>query len=141
MKKGKTYWDEIKNNENRYSYMGWEVKLCKKPTRKYNPITGEFTEKITLEIEWPFRSGDGLSAKEKSEIKNGVKEIRKIEKILASSSSNYNEYLQLQQRVSREDYKTIIELYDGGLKGFNLRNHIQNQFLTEDEAHSLFYRM
>ena len=141
MKKENTYWDEIKNNENHYSYMGWEIKLCRKTTRKYNPTSGEFTEKTALEFEWPFRSGDELSAKEKSEIKNGIKEIRAIEKILAISSSNYNEYLQLKQRVSREDYKTIIELYDEGLKGFDLRNHIIHNLLTDGEAYSLFYRM
>jgi len=138
----KTYWDVIKNQETFYSggSQGWEVHLRYSDTHKYNHKTHEYKVVQTLQYQWPFSSGDGVSREEKAQTRKDVTNARKIEKILASASVDQYEYRDLCKRAyGRHD--EIFKLYDEGLKGFALRNHIAFNFWTDAEAHSLFWRM
>ena len=142
MKKVKTYWDEIKDQETFYcgGSQGWEVHLNRQPSYRCNPKTHECKEVETLQFAWPFYAGDGVSREEKSQTRKDVSRKRKLEKILASASVDRSEYLELCKRsYGRND--EIFKLYDDGLKGFALRNHIAINFWTDAEAHSLFWRM
>jgi hypothetical protein len=142
MAKVKTYWDTIKNEETFYSggSQGWEVHLRYSDTHKYNHKTHEYTRNQTLQYQWPFSSGDGVSREEKSQTRKDVTTTRKIERILASASIDQSEYQNLCKR-SYGRHDEIFKLYDDGLKGFALRNHIAINFWTDAEAHSLFWRM
>ena len=96
----------------------------------------------TLQFTWPFYAGDGVSREEKSQTRKDVSRKRKLEKILASASVDRSEYLDLCKRTySETNQEAVIDLYSKGLKGFALRNHIIQHFLTDGEAYSLFYRM
>ena len=142
MKKVKTYWDEIKDQETFYygGSQGWEVHLRRQPSYRCNPKTHECKEVETLQFQWPFYTGDGVSREEKSQTRKDVSRKRKLEKILASASVDRNEYLDLCKRAYGK-HDEILKLYNDGLKGFALRNHIIQHFLTDGEAYSLFYRM
>ena len=142
MAKVKTYWDVIKNQETFYTggSQGWEVHLRYTDVHKYNHKTHECKVVKALQFDWPFRSGDGVSREEKSQTRKDVTNARKIEKILASASIDRNEYQDLCKRAYGRK-EEIFKLYDEGLKGFALRNHIFFNFLTDAEAHSLFWRM
>jgi len=144
MTKAKTYWDTIKNQETFYSggSKGWVVHLRRQTSYKYNHKTHEYREVETLQFQWPFSAGDGITREEKSEIRKEVTMKRKLEKILASASIDRFEYRDLCSRIDTPELKQeIIKLYDDGLKGFPLRNYIQQQYLTDSQAHSLFWRM
>jgi hypothetical protein len=144
MAKVKTYWDEIKDQETFYSggSQGWEVHLRRQSSYRYNPKTHECKEVETLQFAWPFCNGDGISREEKAQVRKDVTTKRKIEKILASASINRNEYQDLRSRIDTSELEQeIIKLYNDGLKGFPLRNYIQQNHLTNSEAHSLFWRM
>jgi hypothetical protein len=144
MKKVKTYWDEIKDQETFYygGSQGWEVHLRRQPSYRCNPKTHECKEVETLQFTWPFYAGDGVSREEKSQTRKDVSRKRKLEKILASASVDRSEYLDLCKRTySETNQEAVIDLYSKGLKGFALRNHIIQHFLTDGEAYSLFYRM
>ena len=79
---------------------------------------------------------------EKSQTRKDVSRKRKLEKILASASVDRSEYLELCKRVCDKTIEElVINLFSNGLKGFNLRNHINQNFYTGEEAYSLFYRM
>ena len=142
MAKVKTYWDTIKNEETFYSggSQGWEVHLRRQPSYTYNHKTHESKEVETLQFQWPFSAGDGISREEKAQVRKDVTTKRKIEKILASASIDRNEYHNLCKR-SYGRHDEIFKLYNDGLKGFALRNHIAINFWTDAEAHSLFWRM
>ena len=144
MAKVKTYWDEIKDQETFYygGSQGWEVHLRRQPFYIFDPKTHESKEVEKLQFEWPFYIGDGISRKEKAAIRKEVTMKRKLEKILASASINRNEYQDLRSRIDTSELEQeIIKLYNDGLKGFPLRNYIQQNHLTNSEAHSLFWRM
>ena len=144
MAKVKTYWDEIKDQETFYygGSQGWEVHLRRQPSYRCNPKTHECKEVETLQFTWPFYAGDGVSREEKSQTRKDVSRKRKLEKILASASVDRSEYLDLCKRVcDKTKEELVIRLFSNGLKGFNLRNHINQNFYTNDEAYSLFYRM
>jgi hypothetical protein len=142
MAKVKTYWDTIKNEETFYSggSQGWEVHLRYSDTHKYNHKTHEYKVAQTLQFQWPFSTGDGISREEKAQVRKDVTTARKIQKILASASINQSDYQDLWKRAYGRT-EEIIKLYDDGLTGFALRNHIFFNFLTNAEAHSLFWRM
>lgn len=144
MAKVKTYWDEIKDIEMFYygGSQGWEVHLRYSDTYRYNPKTHESKKTQTLQFQWPFYTGDGVSREEKSQTRKDVTKSRKLERILASASIDRSEYLDLCKRTySKTNQEAVIDLYSKGIKGFALRNHIIQHFLTDGEAYSLFYRM
>jgi hypothetical protein len=135
-KKVSTYWDVIKDNETHYSSGGWEVSLRKNCYYDHK----KDREVFKLEFVWPY--WEGVSRKERSECRKDVLVKRKLEKILASSSRDREEYRDLNQRIDTPELiQKIFDLYKGGLKGFELGKYIREGHYTMAEANSLFYRM
>ena len=128
MTKIKTYWDEIKNHPSRFSggKQGWEV------IRERCPYSNKMI------FIFPFSSGDGVSREEKALCRKDVKKQFELIKTLAQASRNREEYRDLYNRVSDENWNEIVAT---GLKGFDLGKYISERYLTQDQAYTLFYRM
>jgi len=141
-KKIKTYWDEIKNDEFSLSggNWGWEVCFRFEETNTFDRKTGEFKEGKTLKPHWPsFNSGgEKVPREEKSLCRKEVMQKYKQRKMLAQASRNLEEYRDLKRRVSKENWEDIVST---GIKGLDLGRYIRGKYLTDQEAHSLFYRM
>ena len=140
MTKVKTYWDEIKNEESYYygGTRGWEIPLRWVDVSKYDNKTHKTVKSRSLQFVFPFSSGDGVSSVEKALTRKEVKLSRQKEKMLAQASRNVEEFRELRSRVYGESWGMIAST---GLKGFDLARYIQNTFITQNEANSLFYRM
>ena len=137
MGKIKTYWDEIKDKPTHYygGNQGWEVHLKLEEYSNYK--TNKRTKKLVWC--WPFYSGDGVPRSEKALCRKQVLFTRFKEKTLAQASLNVDEYRELWQRlrnIDEEEFKKLVE----NRKGFELRNYIQQCYLTYGEAHALFWR-
>lgn len=142
MAKVKTYWDEIKNDECTFygGSQGWEVKLIWTETRKYNPKTGARRVK-QLVLHWPFGAGDGVPREEKTQCREEVNFMKRRRKILAQAAQNRTEYEDLLNRVYNLSIDDFNEIIKTGLKGYELRNYIQSNCLTDGEAYASFWRM
>jgi hypothetical protein len=131
MKKEKTYWDEIKNEERNYCGQGWEVRYCRE----------DWGEKPKFYFRWPFVTGDGVPRDVKGKCRKEVLFQRYRQKSLASISTNRDEYQDLMSRVgemNKEEFRKLIE--NSGLKGFELRNYIQTYHWTYSESFASFWR-
>ena len=146
MKKVKTYWDEIKDEECHFygGSMGWEVHLSWEVYWDYSKSrfgNGEPEKKRQLKIQWPWSWDDKLPRGEKAQTRKDVLLQKKTRKLLAQASSNRSEFHDLNDRTYNMSPEEWDELFKLGLKGFDLRNYIQHTKLTDSEAHSLFWRM
>jgi hypothetical protein len=140
MAKVKTYWDEIKNEEF-FLYggnQGWEVHFRFVENWRYNPKTNESKKIRSLQPQWPFGYGDGVPRGERTLCKKEVMQKYKQRKMLAQASRNSEEYRDLHNRINDENWEDIVAT---GLKGFNLGQYIREKYLTDSEAHTLFWRM
>lgn len=141
MKKVKTYWDEIKNEEF-FLYggnWGWEIHFRFVETWDWDRKTGERKSKKSLQPQWPFGYGsEKVPREEKALCKKEVMQKYKQRKMLAQASRNIKEYGDLHARINKENWEDIVET---GFKGINLGNYIRSKYLTEREAYALFYNM
>jgi hypothetical protein len=140
MAKVKSYWDEIKNDEF-FLYggnQGWEVHFRWTETSLFDRKTGEFKRRKTIQPQWPFGYGDRIPRGERTLCKKEVMQKYKQRKILAQASRNSEEYRDLHARINDERWEDILAT---GLKGFNLGQYIREKYLTDSEAHALFWRM
>jgi len=119
----KNYWDKIKKQPTYLYGGGWEVRY-------------EYCEhRKQMIFIWP--SFEGIKRVEKTKIKNEVKlQLLKL-KILSQASSNRDEYLDLINRITDKEFNEILETK---IRGFALGNYIRNNFLTDAQAHTLFWR-
>jgi hypothetical protein len=141
MKKVKTYWDEIKNEEF-FLYggnWGWEIHFRFENVGRYNPKTNEHKYVKSLQPQWPFRYGsEKVPKEEKALCKKEVMQQYKQRKMLAQASRNLEEYRDLHARINKERWEDIVAT---GFKGINLGNYIRSKYLTEREGYALFYNM
>jgi hypothetical protein len=140
MAKVKTYWDEIKNDEF-FLYggsQGWEVHFRRVKVGHWDKKSGEHKYKESIQPQWPFSYGEKLPKGEKALCKKEVMQKYKQRKMLAQASRNYGEYRDLHNRINNENWEDIVAT---GLKGFNLGQYIREKYLTDSEAHTLFWRM
>ena len=145
MAKVKTYWDEIKDDEVNFygGSMGWEVRLMWVDCYQWNSNKRASIKKRRLELQWPWGYGgqEKLPKGEKAQTRKDVLLQKKIRKLLAQASTNYSEYRDLNSRTHNFTDEDWGELFNLGLKGFELGNWIRRQHLTYGEAHALFWRM
>lgn len=143
MAKVKTYWDEIKNDEVFFygGNQGWEVHVRWETYRDWNRKTGESVVRRRLTPQWPFGYGDGVSREEKALCRKDVNLQIKKRRILAQASRNQTEYRDLMGRVYGMEESEFNKIIQTGLKGFELGNYICHNYLTDSEAHALFWRM
>tara|TARA_R110000751_G_scaffold28319_2_gene73916 strand:+ start:2080 stop:2520 length:441 start_codon:yes stop_codon:yes gene_type:complete len=144
-KRAKTYWDEIKDEECHFygGSMGWEVHLRWDSWTEYDCNTDQHIEKRQLRLQWPwgYRGQEKLPKGEKAQARKDVLLKKKTRKLLAQASANYSEYQELNQRTGGMSHEDWDELFKLKLKGYDLRNYIQLNKLTDGEAYSLFWRM
>lgn len=138
MEKVKTYWDEIKNEEFHLygGNQGWEVLFRFTEIGYWDRKSGEYKYKKSIQPQWPGFSG--ASREERALCRKEVMQKYKQRKILAQASRNYEEYRDLHYRINNERWEDILAT---GLKGFNLGKYIREKYLTDSEAHTLFWRM
>lgn len=143
MAKVKTYWDEIKDEETHFygGSSGWEVHLRWVESYKWDSKKGVSVNKKRLELQWPWSYGDKLPKGEKAQTRKDVMLKKKIRKMLAQASPDREMYDNLCNRTAGLDHEQWGEIFNMGLKGFDLGNWIHRQYLTHGEAHSLFYHM
>jgi hypothetical protein len=143
MAKVKTYWDEIKNDECTFygGRQGWEVRMIWTENWKYNPKTGESILVKQLVLQWPFGVGDGVPGEEKAQCRKEVNFKKRRRKILAQAAQNRTEYEDLLNRVYKLSMDDFNEIIKKDLKGYELRNYIQLNYLTDGEAYASFWRM
>ena len=143
MAKVKTYWDEIKNDETHFSggTQGWEVRLLWEDDWKYDRKTGEDVKVRKLKLQFPFGPGDGVPREEKKQCREEVMLKKRLRRKLAMASRNRDEYGDLQSRVRRCSKEEKNMILNSKLKKFDLGEFIRNKYLTDREAHSLFYYM
>ena len=148
MARAKTYWDEIKDDETHFygGSMGWEVHLRWVEYWDYsrsNEGLGEPVLKRKLELQWPwgYSGQEKLPKGEKKRARKEVMLVKKLRKLLAQASSNRSEYNELRARTSDLTDEDWQEIFDMGMKRSDLSSYIQRNYLTDGEAHSLFWRM
>ncbi len=143
MTKSKNYWNVIKDQETTFSggSQGFEVPLRYVENWKYDPKTGKDIRVNKLTLLFPFGPGDGVPTAEKRLCRKEVMFKVKKRRELAKASSNHAEYIDLQGRIHDTSEEEFNDLLKRGLKGFNLRDYIIQNYLTNGEAYSLFYRM
>jgi len=138
MAKVKTYWDEIKNEEF-FLYggnQGWEVHFKFENVGYWDRNSGEYKYKKSIQPQWPFF--EGVPREERALCRKEVMQKAKQRKILAQASRNLEEYRDLNARINRECWDDIVAT---GMKGFDLGKYIREKYLTDSEAHTLFWRM
>ena len=143
MKKVKTYWDEIKNEETSFtggSY-GWEVRLVWEEKWRWDSKKGCSVKSKALELQWPFGYGQKLPKGEKAQTRKDVLRAKKLRKVLAQSSRNRSEYDDLRQRMYRLPEEQVDDILTKGYVGFDLGDYIRHNHYTSREAHALFYNM
>tara|TARA_R110000868_G_scaffold14247_3_gene66247 strand:+ start:231 stop:671 length:441 start_codon:yes stop_codon:yes gene_type:complete len=144
-KRAKTYWDEIKDEECHFygGSMGWEVHLRWDENWVYDHKTDESIKKLQLKLQWPwgYSGQEKLPKGEKAQARKDVLLQKKTRKLLAQASANRSEYRELNQRTGNMSHEDWDELFKLKLKGYDLRNYIQLNKLTDGEAYSLFWRM
>jgi hypothetical protein len=140
MAKNKTFWDEIKN-DGFWLYggtQGWEVHFTLEETVTIDHKTGKSKRKKSLQPQWPFGYGDGVSREEKALCRKEVMQKHKQRKMLAQASRNEAEYRDLHLRVDSERWENILAT---GITGLALGNYIRATYLTEREGYALFWNM
>ena len=146
MGKIKTYWDVIKDEECHFygGSSGWEVHLKWETYWDYTKSRlgkGEPEKKRKLALQWPWSWDQKLPKGEKAQTRKDVLLQKKVRKLLAKASASSSEFRELNERTYNMSQDDWDELFQTGLKGFDLRNYIQRTKLTDGEAHSLFWRM
>lgn len=143
MAKVKTYWDEIKDEETHFygGSMGWEVHLRWVENYQWDSKLGTSVKKRRLELDWPFGYGQKLPIGEKAQARKDVLLQKKTRKLLAQASRDHKEYRDLNSRTYNLTPEEWEEIFDIKMKGFILGDWIRRQYLTADEAYSLFWRM
>lgn len=138
MKKNKTttYWDEVKDKPTHYSggAGGYEVHLITRTYTDHNKKT--VTRK---EFEWPYNGPDRrISRSEMGQIKIDVRNQHKLHKLLAKSSSDYEEYKDLKNRIYNNNLEFDF-VFAIKLKGVDFAKYIRANYLTRSEAERLSY--
>lgn len=135
MNKVKTYWDEIKNKPTFFygGEKGWEVHLIEYEVYKNGK------RKTELHWQWPNWTGTDVPRSERTRCRKDVLFKRFQQKTLAMASENKDTYLDLMKRVAEmneDEFRKAI----GDKKGFELRNHIQQKYMTHAEKYASFWR-
>ena len=120
---------------------GWEVHYRPETKWVWNPKTGKLEKKIVMKFTWPFSYGDKLPKGEKSKTKKEVIFEHYKRKSLAKISANREDYDDLYERIGYLPDNEFKAIMDCGMKGFILRNYIQEKYLTYQQAHRLFWQM
>ena len=102
---------------------------------------GEPEKKRKLVLQWPWSWDTKLPKGEKAQTRKDVLLQKKVRKLLAHASASRSEFRELNERTYNMSQDDWDELFQTGLKGFDLRNYIQRTKLTDGEAHALFWRM